>query len=111
MPHVYCPGTRVGPQRPAEQQNVGLGLVDPEMLPAQTLLYTYGPPLFLGQQFIAAVSDLLEDFPGELDVTVFIIIVRILVAILNLVRVPHDGAGRDGIHNHRPHTCRYTQSR
>ena len=70
-----------------EEKNVRLGLVKHVVHPAQTLLDPEVPPLGLGHE--VGLGDELGEVLGQHHVTVLVLVVRVLVAVVN-VFLRHD---------------------
>ena len=75
-------GERVGSQRPAEQQDVGLGLVAGIVLPAAALLDPQATPLRVRQSTILGQS--FGRLLRQNDVTVLELAVLVLLRVLDL---------------------------
>ena len=74
---------RISAQRPAEQQDKGLRLMDFIVDPASRLLDTEGAPFLLQKESTAGHGSV--DGLGQEDVAVLELVILILLAVLDLV--------------------------
>ena len=65
---IDLPRLGIGPERPAEEEDVRLGAMDGVVVPPPALLHAYGAPLVLGEE--ARLRQRLRQFLGEDDVPV-----------------------------------------
>merc|ERR1719174_981576 len=90
---VDLPGERVRAEGPAEEEDVGLGLVDLVVVPAAALRDAKASPLLLTQQARLAIVvmvqlvHLLRYRLRKDNMTIFIHVIVVLVRVLDLVRI------------------------